>query len=91
MTLSLQLHLYQKNVISLIKKLGVFIILDDTRLEITNHVYHYEMTLSKSEALKLRKMFNDRVESDTISYENEIKSNINTSLSNLLEKLNNEA
>jgi hypothetical protein len=36
-------------------------------------------------------MFNDRVESDTISYENEIKSNINTSLSNLLEKLNNEA
>lgn len=72
------------------KKLGVFIILDDTRLEITNHVYHYEMTLSRTEALKLRKMFNDRVENDTISYENEIKSNINTSLSNLLEKLNNE-
>lgn len=73
------------------KKLGVFIILDDGRLEITNHVYHYEMTLSRLEALKLRKMFNDRVENDTISYENEIKSNINTSLSNLLEKLNNEA
>ena len=73
------------------KKLGVFIILDDARLEITNHVYHYEMTLPREEALKLRKMFNDRVESDTISYENEIKSNINTSLSNLLEKLNNEA
>lgn len=72
-------------------KLGVFVILDDTRLEITNHIYHYEMNLSAEDALKLRKMFNDRVESDTISYENQIKSNINTSLNNILEKLNKEA
>lgn len=72
-------------------KLGVFVILDDTRLEITNHIYHYEMNLSVEDALKLRKMFNDRVESDTISYESQIKSNINTSLNNILEKLNKEA
>ena len=72
------------------KQLGVFIILDDSKLEITNHVYHYDLNLKPDVAHKLRKMFNDRVEKDTVSYENDIKSNIQTSLNILLEKINNE-
>ena len=72
------------------KKLGVFIILDDTKLEITNHVYHYELKLPYADALKLRKIFNDRLEKDTREYESEIRANIQSSLKILLEKIENE-
>lgn len=72
------------------KKLGVFIILDDTKLEITNHVYHYELKLPYSDALKLRKLFNDRLEKDTQEYESEIRANIQSSLNVLLDKIQNE-
>lgn len=70
-------------------KLGIFVILDDAKLQITNHAYHYEMTLSKDDALKLTRMFNRKVENNTILYENEIKSNNTTSLSKILEELDN--
>jgi hypothetical protein len=72
------------------KKLGVFIILDDTKLEITNHVYHYELKLPYADALKLRKLFNDRLEKDTQEYESEIRANIQSSLNVLLDKIQNE-
>jgi len=72
------------------KKLGVFIILDDTKLEITNHVYHYELKLPYPDALKLKKLFNDKLEKDTQEYESEIRANIQSSLNVLLDKIQNE-
>ena len=69
------------------KKLGIFLILDYCNLEITNHVYHYEMKLSHADASKLAKTFNDKVELDALSYENEIRANIQSSLNILLEKV----
>ena len=69
------------------KKLGIFVILDYCNLEITNHVYHYEMKLTHTDASKLAKIFNDKVESDALSYENEIRENIQSSLNILLQKV----
>jgi hypothetical protein len=69
------------------KKLGIFVILDYCNLEITNHVYHYEMKLSNTDGSKLAKLFNDKVESDALSYENEIRANIQSSLNILFEKI----
>ena len=69
------------------KKLGIFLILDYCNLEITNHVYHYEMKISHADASKLAKTFNDKVELDALSYENEIRANIQSSLNILLEKV----
>lgn len=69
------------------KRLGIFVILDYCNLEITNHVYHYEMKLTHTDASKLAKIFNDKVESDALSYENEIRENIQSSLNILLQKV----
>jgi len=66
------------------KPLDIFILIDDSYLEITNHIYHYEIKLRYDNATKLIKLFNSRVESDAISYEQEIKSNIQMSLDTIL-------
>ena len=70
------------------KKLGIFVILDYSNLEITNHVYHYELKLSHNDASKLSKLFNDKLENDATSYESEIRANIQNSLNILLDKIN---
>lgn len=67
--------------------LGIFIVIDDSFLEITNHIYHYEIKLQYSNSTKLHKLFNTRVEEDALSYEKEIKSNIKMSLDTILTKV----
>lgn len=69
------------------KPLGIFIMIDDSFLEITNHIYHYEIKLRYNNAIRLIKLFNSRVEEDAISYEKEIKSNIQMSLDTILTKV----
>ena len=69
------------------KPLGLFIIIDDTKVEITNHVYHYVINLSNMDALKIIKTFNDKVECERNQYESEIKSNIQNTLNNILDKI----
>lgn len=66
--------------------LGIFIMIEDSFLEITNHIYHYEIKLQYSNSTKLHKLFNTRVEEDALSYEKEIKSNIKMSLDTILKK-----
>lgn len=67
--------------------LGIFIMIDDSFLEITNHIYHYEIKLQYINSTKLHKLFNTRVEEDALSYEKEIKSNIKMSLDTILTKV----
>jgi hypothetical protein len=69
------------------KPLGLFIIIDYTKVEITNHVYHYVINLSNNDALKIIKVFNDKVERERNEYEAEIKSNIQNTLNNILDKI----
>jgi hypothetical protein len=69
------------------KSLGLFIIIDENRVEITNHVYHYVINLSFKDGLKIFKAFNDKVECERTQYESEIKSNIQNTLNKILDKI----
>ena len=44
------------------KPLGIFIMIDDSFLEITNHIYHYEIKLQYINATKLIKLFNSLID-----------------------------
>lgn len=67
--------------------LGMFIVLSDKRINITNHVYNYDVNLSDIISDKLNKMFDYKVESQRLSFETEIKSQIKHSLTTILGKL----
>ena len=72
------------------KTLGLFIIIDYNKLEITNHVYHYVIHLNNNDASRIIKSFNDKVENERIEYETEIKSNIQNTLNTILDKITRE-
>ncbi len=69
------------------KELDIFVVMVDNRVEITNHVYHYIIKLSERDITKLRKQFDDKVEQIRLEYESEIKSQINNTLSTILDKV----
>jgi hypothetical protein len=69
------------------KNLGIFIVMEDHKVDITNHVYHYNIKLNLREAQKLRKMFDRKVESIREDYEMEIKSQINNTLHKIYDKV----
>jgi hypothetical protein len=72
------------------KPLGLFIIIDGNKVEITNHVYHYVINLSNVDALKIIRSFNNKVECERNEYESEIKSNIQNTLNKILDKIMSE-
>ena len=67
--------------------LGMFIVLSDNRINITNHIYNYDVNLSPFISDKLNDMFDNKVELLRQSFETEIKSQIKHSLTTILEKL----
>jgi hypothetical protein len=69
------------------KKLDMFIIIDDYRVEITNHIYHYVTALGQRDLEKLRIHFDRKVDLERVQYEDEIKSQINNSLNTIYEKI----
>ena len=69
------------------KTLGMFIVFEDNKIEITNHVYHYIVRLSDKEIDKLIDMFDRRTEEIRLKFEDEIMSQIKNSLSSILEKI----
>jgi hypothetical protein len=70
------------------KTLDIFIIIEDTKVEITNHVYHYVIKLIPKDANKLVKNFDKKVDEVRLKYEDEIKSQIQNSLNSIFEKIN---
>jgi hypothetical protein len=73
------------------KELDIFVVIVDNRVEITNHVYHYIINLTEKDMNKLKNQFDAKVEQIRLEYESEIKSQINNTLSTILEKiLNND-
>ena len=73
---------YIKNVV-----LGLFIVLDDRKISITNHVYHYDVVLSQRDWDKLVISYDNKTEKIRNGFEEEIKSQIVHSLSSILEKI----
>lgn len=67
--------------------LGMFIVLSDNRINITNHVYNYDVNLTPIVGNKLNDMFDKKVDSQRLEFESEIKSQIRHSLTTILDKL----
>jgi len=67
--------------------LGIFIVLSTSRLNITNHVYNYDIDVNEDLALRLQTMFDEKVELTRIELEKEMQSQIQHSLLKILDKL----
>ena len=67
--------------------LNLFVILDDRHISITNHIYHYDVTVQDRNWFRLINMYDLKVESIRIEYENEIMSQIENSLSKIQQKV----
>ena len=67
--------------------LGVFIVLSNNRINITNHVYNYDVNLTQTISDKLNNIFDKKVERLRLEFETEIKSQIKHSLTTILGKL----
>lgn len=67
--------------------LGIFVVIQDTKLEITNHVYHYEVNLNNTTSRRIHKMFDNKTEKIRLDYENQIRSQISNSLQSILKKV----
>jgi hypothetical protein len=72
------------------KDLDIFVVMAENRVEITNHVYHYIIKLSERDITKLKKQFDGKVEQIRLEYESDIKSQINNTLTTILEKVLND-
>jgi len=68
-------------------ELGLFIILDDRHISVTNHVYHYDVTLYEREWDRLTKMYDNKTEVIRQQYKEEITSQIKHSLRTILTKI----
>ena len=67
--------------------LGIFIVLSNNRINITNHVYNYDVNLNQTISDKLNGIFDKKVEVLRLEFETEIKSQIKHSLTTILGKL----
>jgi hypothetical protein len=72
------------------KTLGLFIVLYDRQISITNHIYHYDVIISTREWDKLISVYNLKTESIRKEYEEEIHSQIKHSLHTILDKISND-
>jgi len=69
------------------EKLGIFLLLSNMRLNITNHVYNYDIDINEGLSGKLQKIFDEKVELIRQEFELEMQSQIQHSLKKILEKL----
>lgn len=70
------------------KTLDIFVIMEDSKVEITNHVYHYVITLPKKNMEKLVNQYDKKVDEERLMYENQIKSQIDNTLHKIYDKIN---
>lgn len=69
------------------EQLGIFVVFQDSKFEITNHVYHYEVNMNHRTAERLHSLFNNKTETIRLEYENQIRSQITNSLQDILDKV----
>ena len=69
------------------EKLGIFLLLSNMRLNITNHVYNYDIDINEALSDKLKTIFDEKVELIRQDFELEMRSQIQHSLTKILEKL----
>lgn len=69
-------------------ELSMFITLDFGRVEITNHVFNYNVKLSSRDWERLIFIFDNETEKRRMKMEKEVSSNIKNSLEHVLARLN---
>lgn len=69
------------------ESLQMFVILQEDRINITNHIYNYDLTVSSYLTHRLNRMFDNKVEESRLKFEREIHSQVRHSLKKILEKL----
>jgi len=67
--------------------LGLFIILDDKQISITNHLYHYEINVNQREWDRISLMYDNKTERIRQQFEDEIMAQIEHSLSDIKTKI----
>jgi hypothetical protein len=73
------------------EKLGIFILLNGLRLNITNHIYNYDIDICEGLFDKLSSIFDEKVEKIRLKFEIEMQGQIQHSLSKILDKVTNES
>jgi hypothetical protein len=69
------------------KPLGLFVVLNEKQISITNHVYHYDVMLSQREWDKIINTYNLKMEKTVNNYEDQIHGQIEHSLHTILKKI----
>jgi hypothetical protein len=69
-------------------ELSMFITMDFGRVEITNHVFNYNVKLSSRDWERLVYVFDTETEKRRTEMEKEVSSNIKNSLEHVLDRLN---
>jgi hypothetical protein len=67
--------------------LQMFVIIQGDRINITNHIYNYDITISLQMGEKLGRLFDNKVEEARMKFEKEMHSQVQHSLKKILEKL----
>ena len=68
-------------------ELDLFIVLQDKRVSITNHVYHYDVSMTDRNWDRITNMYDNKTERIRQEFETEMKSQIKHSLSTILTKV----
>ena len=71
------------------KDMDIFITINDGRIDLTNHIYHYDVKLSKRDWERITYVFDMETEKRRLTYEDNINSQIKNSLHNILERVSN--
>jgi hypothetical protein len=69
------------------EEMGMFVVIQEQRVELTNHVYHYVVNLDARDTSRLNNMYDNKTEKIRLAYEDKIKSQITNSLTKVLEKV----
>ena len=72
------------------EKLNLFIIIDFGRVEITNHVFHYDVRLSNRDYERITYLYDTETEKRRMKTENTIKSNIKNTLEKVYDAISKE-
>jgi hypothetical protein len=72
------------------EKLNLFIIIDYGRAEITNHIFHYDVKLSKRDYERITYLYDTETEKRRSNTEMTIKSNIKSTLEKVYDAINKE-
>jgi len=69
------------------EKLNLFVLIDYNRIEITNHIFHYNVKLSNRDSERISYLYDLETEKRRTSLEKEVKGNIKNSLETVLKKI----